>query len=170
MKRLVLAIMAGMMMTATCFAQNNNDAQQRPPRMDKNEMIKMRTDRMVSEYGLNETQAAQLKDLNTNFADKLPYMGGPRQMGQRGRNGNGRGMRQGQNTDSNSGASEQVRQRPSREEMEARMKEMRENMEAYNVELKKILTEEQFKKYQENSSRRMGGPRPGGRGGRNFNQ
>ena len=78
MKRLVMAIMAGMMMTATCFAQNN-DAQQRPQRMDKNEMIKMRTDRMVSEYGLNETQAAQLKDLNTNFADKLPYMGGPRQ-------------------------------------------------------------------------------------------
>ena len=105
MKRLVMAIMAGMMMTATCFAQNN-DAQQRPQRMDKNEMIKMRTDRMVSEYGLNETQAAQLKDLNTNFADKLPYMGGPRQMGQRGRNGNGRGMRQGQNADGNSGASE----------------------------------------------------------------
>ena len=159
MKRLVMAIMAGMMMTATCFAQNN-DAQQRPQRMDKNEMIKMRTDRMVSEYG-------------TNFADKLPYMGGPRQMGQRGRNGNGRGMRQGQNADGNSGASEQVRQRPSREEMEARMKEMRENMDAYNAELKKILTEEQFKKYQENSSRRMGGPRPGGRGGRgdrNFNQ
>ena len=111
--------------------------------------------------------------MNTNFADKLPYMGGPRQMGQRGRNGNGRGMRQGQNADGNSGASEQVRQRPSREEMEARMKEMRENMDAYNAELKKILTEEQFKKYQENSSRRMGGPRPGGRGGRgdrNFNQ
>lgn len=172
MKKLVIAIMAGMMMTATCFAQNN-DSQQRPQRMDKNEMIKMRTDRMVTEYGLDEEQAAKLKDLNTSFADKLPNMGGPRQMGPRDRNGNGngRGMRRGgQNLDGNSGAPEQVRERPSREEMEARMKEMRTNMEAYNAELKKIMTEEQFQKYQENSSRRMGGPRPGGRGGRNSNQ
>jgi hypothetical protein len=49
----------------------------------------------------------------------------------------------------------QQAQRPSREQMEARMKEMRANREAYNAELKKIMTEEQFSKYEAAEKQRM---------------
>ena len=44
---------------------------------------------------------------------------------------------------------------------------MRANQEAYNGELKKIMTEEQFAKYQENSQRRpqFGGGQGGRQGG-----
>ncbi len=51
-------------------------------------------------------------------------------------------------------------QRPSREEMEKRREEMMKNMEAYNAELQKIMTEDQFKSYQADIQKRMkNGPR-----------
>ena len=51
-----------------------------------------------------------------------------------------------------------------RAQMQERMKQMQENMEAYDAELEKIFTPEQFKAYKEdqekNRARRGGGPRP----------
>ena len=140
--------------------------------MDRTEMVKNQTDRMVKEYGLNDEQAAKLLELNTSFADKMPRMRG----GQRPGGGQRGGMRQ-RNTDGNTGATAQGERqgRPSREEMEARMKEMRANQDAYQGELKKIMTEEQFAKYQEDIQRRtqfgggqgvrQGGGQRGFRGG-----
>lgn len=149
MKKMMMLIAAMMLTASTISAQSSESNQQARP--DRTEMIKSRTDRVVKQLGLNDTQAKQLLDLNTAFADKLPGMGG-------------RGMARGGQRGGRNNDSQAPRERPSREQMEARMKEMQANMEAYNTELKKILTEEQYAKYQEAQKQRMqrrgqGGPR-----------
>ena len=173
MKRITMALAATIMMSTAALAQN---AQGNQPerRFDKTEMVKRQTERMVSEYGLNKEQADKLLQLNTSYADKLPRMrgqrggrrGGPRpEAGQRNRPDGNTGATQQANPD------QQQRQRPSREQMEERMKEMRANMEAYNGELKQIMTDEQFAKYEANMKQRQErmqrpqGNRGGQRGG-----
>ena len=149
MKKILITLVVAML-TTTAFAQDNN---QRRPRMNQEEMVKMQTEHMAQEYGLDQAQQAKLLELNTKFAGKL-HMRGPR--GQRG----GRGV------DAQSGATQQAQpaERPSREEMEARMKEIQAQRENYNNELKGILTEEQFAKYQAAEKQRMERRGRGGRG------
>ncbi|MBQ6065076.1 MAG: DUF4890 domain-containing protein [Prevotella sp.] len=161
MKKTILAIIAAITVSTSVMAQSEDGKRPERQKMDKTEMVKHQTERMVKEYGLNEAQAAQLQEVNANYFDKMPRMGGPRPGGGRGQ------MGERKNTDGTTGATAQgeKRERPSKEQMEARMKEMKANQEAYEGELKKIMTEEQFAKYQENSKKRMqGGPR-GPRGG-----
>lgn len=169
MKKSFLAIIATVTISTSAMAQSENGNAQQGRRMDKTEMVKRQTERMVSQYGLNETQAVKLQELNTTFADKMPRMrGGRRPNGQR-----GEGMQRQRNTDGNTGATTQGErpERPSKEQMEARLKEMKANQEAYETELKKIMTEEQFAKYQEDSKKRwqQGGRRGGPRGGNRQN-
>lgn len=155
MKKVMLTMVAVLMMSATAMAQDNNGQRQRR-HMDKAEMVKMQTERMVKDYGLDEAQQAKLLELNTQFAGKL-QMGGPR--GPRGPRGGHGGQRGGQRVDGQSGATQQANgqqgERPNREQMEARMKEMNANREAYNGELKKIMTTDQFAKYEAAEKQRM---------------
>lgn len=154
MKKMMMAMVAVLMMTAAAQAQDDN--RQRPPRkMDKQEMAKMKTERMTQELSLTTDQQAKLLDLNTKYADKLP-MRGPR--GPRG--GHHGGPRPEKKVDGQTGATPQQgqmekRERPSKEQMEARRKEMRANREAYNGELKTILTPEQYEKYEAAEKQRM---------------
>lgn len=155
MKKVMLTMVAVLMMSATAMAQDNNGPRQRR-HMDKAEMVKMQTERMVKDYGLDEAQQAKLLELNTQFAGKL-QMGGPR--GPRGPRGGQGGQRGGQRVDGQTGATQQANgqqgERPNREQMEARMKEMKANREAYNGELKKIMTTDQFAKYEAAEKQRM---------------
>lgn len=172
-----MALAAAMMMSTAALAQDDNKQDPRGRgQFDRTEMIKRRTDDAVKKYNLNEEQAKQLLELNTKYADRMgPRMGGPRGS----RRGGGRpGMRSDQKTDGNTQASPQQRpeggQRPElTEEQKARMEEMRKQMEetrkAYDAEMEKILTPEQFKAYQEDAKNRnpfggrggrRGGPRP----------
>lgn len=163
MKKKMMILALALMMVTAASAQNDSTqlGQHRP---DHTEMVKMRTERTAKELGLNEEQTKQLLDLNTAYADKLSM--GMRHMGGR---GFGRGRRQGQRPDS-----VQQRTRPSKEQMEARMKEIQANREAYNAELKKILTDAQYSQYLEAQKKRMQrGPRGGfrqGGGRRGFGQ
>lgn len=145
MKKLMMTMVAALMLTATAMAQENNGRRE-GRNFDPAEMAKAQTERMVQEYGLNEAQKAKLLELNTQYAGKM-RMGG--RGGQRG------GQRFGGPQGGNQQGGMQQGERPSREQMEARMKEMRENREAYNAELKNILTEEQFSKYEEAEKQRM---------------
>ncbi|MBM6992175.1 MAG: DUF4890 domain-containing protein [Prevotella sp.] len=159
MKKLMMMFAAMMLTAMTVNAQSNDSVQHR--KVNRTEMVKNRTDRFVKQYGLNETQAQQLLQLNTVYADKMPGMG-RRGMGNRNHQG------EGQN------AAPSQTERPSKEQMEARMKEMKANMDAYNAELKKILTSDQYAKYQEAQQKRMqrrgqGGPRPDGNFGNGSN-
>lgn len=152
MKKIILTMVAAAMIATNAMAQEQQG--QRPERkMDKTEMAKMRTERMVKELGLDATQQERLLALNMEFSEKMP-MRGPR-------SNRPAGPRPEKKVDATTGATAQQqpkmeqRERPSKEQMEARHKEMEANREAYNGELKKILTPEQFAKYEEAQKNRM---------------
>lgn len=159
MKKIILAIVAVITMSATVMAQEENKPMRDHQRPDMKEMVKQRTAETVKAYGLNEAQAAQLLELNLQYADKIRPMGGPNRHG--GPNGHRHHMnRKGKQQGDTLQAPRQMPQRPSREEMEKRREEMMKNMEAYNAELQKIMTEDQFKSYQADIQKRMkNGPR-----------
>ncbi len=164
MKRLVMIMTAAVLMGTTAVAQNDNGQR---PQFDRTEMIKQRTDAMVEKYKLDETQAKKLLELNTQNAEKMgPGMGF-------GRMGRGGGMGRRGGGGAQAGAPQMGGGRPEMtEEQRARFDEMRkqreENQKAYEAELEKILTPEQFKSYQEDMKQqrargpRQGGPRRGG--------
>lgn len=158
MKKTILAIAAAIMMSANVAAQDKQEQVQQPQQPDRTEVIKQQTDQTVKDYGLDEAQAAKLLTLNTEYAEKIPMMfRGPRG-GQRGQ----RPQANRQRPQRPDGAVQG--QRPPRgERPQMDREEMRKNMEAYNAELQKIMTEEQYKKYQEDVQKRMqrgpqGGP------------
>ena len=138
MKKLVLMFVALMTMASASAQTEGNKDGRDSKRGD-------RTEWMVKELGLSAEQAEQLKELNAKYPE-LQRRG-------RGHHGN-RGHRPGMQprTDGNTGATAQAggqHQRPSREEMEKRFAEHKAKMEAYNKELKGILTDEQFKAYEQ---------------------
>ena len=186
MKKTMMAIVAAMMMSASMMAQNEQPQAQQAPQMDRAEMLKARTEQMVKDYGLNEEQAKKLEALNTEYAEKIPMMPmmrGQRGQGQRGQMGQGQRpqmgqMGQGQRPQRQPGDSTRRGQRPQMGQMgqmgqgqrpQMNFEEMRKNMEAYNAELEKIMTQEQYAKYRESMGRRMGGGQrgQGGFGGGN---
>lgn len=174
MKKTMMAIAAAMMMSASMMAQNEQPQAQQAPQMDRAEMLKARTEQMVKDYGLNEEQAKKLEALNTEYAEKIPMM--PMMRGQRGQGQRPQGqMGQGQRPQRQPGDSTRRGQRPQMGQMgqgqrpQMNFEEMRKNMEAYNAELEKIMTQEQYAKYRESMGRRMGGGQrgQGGFGGGN---
>lgn len=156
MKRIFMAAMVMFMMATVAMAQDNN-MEQGDKKFDKTEMIQKRTDKMVSQYGLDSIQAKALLALNQEYADKMPMMGG--------HHGSGHGPQMRDNGNTNGQQSENAeKQRPSDEQMKSRMQEMKANMDAYNDKLKSIMTDSQYAKYQEDMKQRMQrGPRGGQR-------
>ena len=138
-------LVAALMACTTTFAQSQNENGQARKAVDKTQLVKMRTEAMVKQLGLNEAQAEKLLALNTEYADKLPGM-----RGNRGQGG----------------------ERPSSEEMQKKMQESKAAMVAYNTKLKTILTEEQMAKYTEmqKSRAQRGGNRQGGTRGQGGNR
>lgn len=117
-----------------------------------------RTKMMVEELKLDETQAAKVKELNEKYADVL--RGDHHGMHLRPQK-----MERKVQVDGETGATTQVekarmekpqmdKKRADRPEMKKMMEERREKMQAYEEELKQILSEEQFKAYQENKKDR----------------
>lgn len=189
MKKAMMALVAAVMMSANMVAQTEEQAQvPQQPMQEMTEIIKQRTEQMVKEYELSEEQAGLLLALNTEYAEKMPMMmmgpgmrdgqRGPRSgelrrpmRGPRMENGEPRpqqfdSLRQGrmQMPDSMRQGRMQRGQRPGFGGRE----DMRKVMEEYNEGVKKIFTEDQFKKYEEsmNNRRQMmrrgpGGMRPG---------
>lgn len=150
MKKMILAFVALISMTAAQAQDDNNGKRPERPQMDRTEMVKHRTDDTVKKYGLDSNQAAKLLELNTKYADKM---------------GRGFGGRPG-------GFGGQRGQRPQRPEMteemkqqmEAQRKEQAEARKQYDAELQTILTPEQYKTYKEDQEKRMKeGGRRGGR-------
>ena len=153
MKKMILAFVALISMTAAQAQDDNNGKRPERPQMDRTEMVKHRTDDTVKKYGLDSNQAAKLLELNTKYADKMGrgFGGCPGGFGgQRGQRG-------------------QRPQRPEmteemKQQMEAQRKEQAEAMKQYDAELQTILTPEQYKTYKEDQEKRMKeGGRRGGR-------
>ena len=144
MKKIILTMVALLSMTSA-MAQNDNKERKAPKQFTDEEMV----DRMAQELDLTADQKTKVLALNKEYKDVLR---GP---------GMGRGPR-GPRPDGQSGATQQ---RPERPQMtDAQKAEMQKNMEKrkeYNEKLKNILTDDQFKKYQErwHRGRHHGGPR-----------
>lgn len=128
-----MTLAAALFISSTALAQEKNDNR-------KQEMIKHRTERTVKEYNLNDKQAKQLLELNTKYADMMRPMhrhGGPGHHGMRGQ-----------------------RPEPPKGDTKEMHEKMKKDMKAYDEELQKILTPEQYKNYKSDmEKRRIEGPR-----------
>jgi Spy/CpxP family protein refolding chaperone len=175
MKKIAMAIAALIMTSASVMAQNSNDQQsfQQQPQMDRTQMIQQNTQQMVEEYGLNEEQAQQLLQLNTEYADRIPMFFRPGQRGGQHRPDSMRMAPRGQRgpqQGAHRGGPRLARpdslghRGPNGGGQQADFQQMRQNMEAYNQQLQNILTAEQFARYQQNMQQRM--QQRGQRGGR----
>lgn len=157
MKTLILAVAAVFTMSANAFAQETNTqtTQQEHKRFDQTEMIQKQTDRMAKQLGLDDTQKAAVLKLNNEYAGKMHR---------------GMGMEPRKRFERNDTAKMERPSEDQMKQMRAKMEEERKQMEesrtAYNAELKKILTDEQYTKYEEHEKLMMqrGGKRGGMRG------
>lgn len=164
MKQFMMTLMAAVMVSTAAVAQDKEDDNKSlQDNNRKQEMVKHRTDRLVKDYQLNDKQAKQLLELNTKYADKMrPHHTrhhGPHGMkGQRPEppKGDVKGERPEPPKDEKKGE----RPEPPKGDRQGRHKEMNETMKAYEAELQKIMTPEQFKQYQADmKERRDKGPR-----------
>ena len=150
-----MTMVALLTMTAAVAQDNNSENRQR--REFKKPTPEEMTTRMTESLKLDDKQQKKVLELNKEYENVL---GGPG-MGR----GFGRGQR-GPRPDGQTGASQNNnnQQRPERpqmtEEQRAKMQQMMEKRQEYDKKLKEILTEDQYKTYQEQNQRR------GGRGGR----
>ena len=140
MKKMIVTMMAALLVSTTAMAQEQENPQRPQRKFDKTEMVKHRTDETVSRYKLNDKQAKQLLELNTKYADKM----GPRGPHHHGHHGAGRPPMPPKDDKAQ-------RPEPPKDDskMQERRKEMEANMKAYDAELQKIMTADQFKSYQE---------------------
>ena len=158
MKKTLIMIAVALTFALSVSAQSEDSKQGERPKFNKTEMIQKQTDRMAERYSLSTDQAKQLLQLNTTYSGQMmgmpggrgPRPGGPREPGQ--------GIPGGAPADS------AQHQRPSKEQMEAMRKEMETKRVAYNAELKKIMTDEQYAKYEADQKNFRPGRRPSGDG------
>ena len=156
-KFIVVALLAAAVSTQVNAQDNNN---QERPRFDRTEMLQRRTNSMVEKYGLNDAQKEQLQKLNEEYADVMPMMG-PRMRGMGGR-GNGPRMNGGRPNNPQGAPQGQPEMRRERGQMQpnqgfggqgrgngpgARRFDP-EKMKQYEEQLQKIMTPEQYEKYQ----------------------
>ena len=144
MKKIIVTMMVALLVGTSAMAQESQNERRHPGKFDKTEMIKHRTDETVSRYKLNDKQAKQLLELNTKYADKM----GPRGPHHHGHPGAGRPPMP---------PKEMKGKRPEPPKDDSKMqehrKEMEANMKAYDSELKKILTDDQYKSYQDDQKK-----------------
>lgn len=174
MKKMILTLVAALTVSMAALAQDQQN-QCKDPKFSKTEMVKHRTDKMAKDYKLSDKQAKQLQALNEKYADK---MGG----GRHGHHHHGHpGMKppkddkrpEAKKVDGTTQATPQQPpkdgKRPElteeqKKQMEAEHKQMEATRKAYDAELQKIMTADQFKQYQEDMKKRgprgHHGPRP----------
>lgn len=152
MKRMIMAFAALVMMSSVTMAQKNDTTKAARP--NRTEIIKKRTEAVAQRYGLNEEQKAKLLELNSKYDGRM-RMGAP-----------GRGNRQMRPVMREPMRKADVKGdslagRPAKADGGKRMKRpvprrpMANGMQQYNEELKTIMTEEQYTKYQADMQKRF---------------
>ena len=160
MKRIVMTMVAAVLMTSAALAQDKKDGNRPEKKFDKTEMVKHRTAEVVKKYSLNDKQAKELQALNEKYADKM----GP---GPKGHHHGHPGMRPGRPGHDQEADRQAMKpeRRPEltaeqKEKMKAAREEHEKVREAYDAELQKIMTVEQYTQYKADmEKRRHGGPR-----------
>lgn len=147
MKKVMITLMAAALMSTSAIAQEEKQGKRPEKKFDKTEMVKHRTDETVKRYSLNDQQAKQLLDLNNKYADKM----GPR--GGRHHHHGGPEGRPGRPPKDDAKAKGERPEPPKDGQRGERRKQMEETMKAYDAELQKIMTPEQYKAYQADRKR-----------------
>ena len=163
MKKIIMTCMAAVMVCGTAMAQGQPQDNRRG--FNKEEMAKRHTEMMAQRYGLDESQKAKLLELNLENSDMMRPMMPPRPEGMR-RPEMGKPEDQAKAGDNNN----ERRQRPNAERKgDNEMKQGDrppfpgqgrpggfdpEKRKAYEEALSKIMTEEQYAKYQEDMKNR----------------
>lgn len=141
MKRIAFLMVALLMMGGiTAMAQGHRGDHKR---MTPQERAEKMTERMVKEYSLNDTQKAQLLQLNLAQCEK---MDGRMSMHSK------KAMKKDMKKDGKKNRKEAPKMtQEEREKMRAEMKAAKEN---YNVQLQKIMTPDQYASYLKKQSER----------------
>lgn len=149
MKKMLVTMMAALLVSTSAIAQEEKSEKRPERKFDKTEMIKHRTDETVSRYKLNDKQAKQLLELNTKYADKMMPRG-PHGHRHPGHHGEGRPPMPPKNMKGKrpEPPKDDAKMQEHRKEMEKHHKEMEATRKAYDAELQKIMTADQFKTYQ----------------------
>ena len=154
MKQMIMTLLAAVMVSTAAVAQDKDSNKPSVDNNRKQEMVKHRTDKMVEDYQLNDKQAKKLLELNTEYADKMR----PRHHGHHGHHGP-HGMR-GERPEPPKADMKGERPEPPKADRQEHHKEMAETMKAYDAELQKIMTKEQYEKYKADmQQRREKGPK-----------
>ena len=164
-------MICALMTAGAVMAQPSGRGRQgQPQKMDSAMFVQRQTERMVSTYGLDEKQAAQLLELNSAYAGKLfgqrNHGGRPEgmQRGPRPQGGDNGQAAQGQKRGRSRVQGEQNRERPQmteeqrekmRQEMQERRAQREKDQAAYNEALEKIMTKKQYKAYQDDIQKRQ---------------
>ena len=110
----------------TTFAQEKRG--ERKEKLSTEERVELHVKKLTTDLSLNEKQAQEVKDLMAKQAEK----------------------REAKRAEMKALKEERAQQaRPSKEEMVARIAATKKEHEAYKAEMKKILTEEQYSKWQQ---------------------
>ena len=152
MKKIVMTMIALLTMTAA-VAQNNGNGERRFQRPTPEDQ----TNRMAEQLKLDDKQKAKVLDLTKEYENVL--MGGMGRGFGRGQGGPGAGFQGGQQGQRPELTEEQ------RAEMQKLMQQRMEKRQEYEKKLKEILTDDQFKTYQEQQQQRRGRGGFGGQGG-----
>lgn len=160
MKKAILLITAAIFSVTLCMAQEKKEKKQMT--------IEQKTEKMVNYLQLNDKQAKELKQLNEKYADLLQRPARPHGKGHFGGPHGQRPPKMKQE------GNENLEKRPDmksghhgkpnhpqmsdeeRAKMKEKMMEYKKQREEYQKELKSILTEEQYQKYQKMQSHRGG--------------
>lgn len=119
MKNIVLMAIATLFSFNMVMSQNTYGNQQHM--FDPAQIVKMRTEKMVKEFSLNDQQKAALLELNQTFEAKMQELRSSLKKGDDGR--------------------------PDKTQMQQMRQQMQQNRADYEAKLKTILTPEQYQKY-----------------------
>jgi hypothetical protein len=149
MKKAVSIIAAALLLVSPMFAQENpggrrgprgnGEGGERPARLSTEEIVKNRTESMVQQFGLNETQASQLAELNNRYAGKISSLGFNPMEGQE--MPNFQEMTQEQRQEMMNNMASRM------EEMQKMRADLEENEAKYEEALKAVFDKKQMKDY-----------------------
>lgn len=150
MKRMIMAFAALLIVGTATMAQTSDSTKSGKP--DRSEIIKKRTEVVALKYGLNEEQKAKLLDLNTKYSGKM-------RMGKRSDRRMNQVKRESLNKMTAKRDSTMARQAPKAASGNKTIGKrprltMENSMQKYNEELKTIMTDEQFAKYNKDMRKR----------------
>lgn len=163
MKKIVMTMVALLAMTAAVAQQSDNNKERKAPKKPTPEEM---TTRMAKDLNLTDEQKTKVQALNKEYEQVL---GGPGFRGQRPPKGDFKkgDKKKGdvkKKTDANTEASAQDGKRDGKrpeltDAQKQEMKQHRAKRKEYDAKLKQILTDDQYKSYQQQHRRGHRGPR-----------